>query len=382
MGLGEPPECQNSTAPQILSFTSATVSSVLMLITTPANLLVCVAFVKDPYKTLKTPFNIFLLNIAAADLIVGLGVLPLSITFHVLEGMGIYHDTLIRTLHLIFFISCSASVLGIAVLSLDRYISVTSPLKYRSRVTIKRVKIVSLLMWLISVACPFTYLYVDFIIYSFVFANTIILLTVIILVVVNHNISHSFKAQRKILKSLSDSEIVHSKLAKRDERATNTFLFFLIAFVVLNLPSIGFSFALNFGSYPCGTHHIFRDLELTFILFPSSVNPFIYSLRLPNIRNAIRAIAYKVMPNFATSKTTSVTVRASHALEEEWIGQRKLQPFLDVGSVAHQSLSIHTRTRISDKTVKRTTSLMSDPRVRTLTLERSTSHFYRETTIV
>ena len=124
MVFGGPLECRNSTAPPTLSFFSSAVSSLLMLITVPGNLLICLAVAKDPYKTLRSPFNLFLLNISAADLVVGLLVLPLSIAFHFLEGIGIMFAPLIKSLHLSFFISCSASVLGIAALSLDRYLEV------------------------------------------------------------------------------------------------------------------------------------------------------------------------------------------------------------------------------------------------------------------
>ena len=298
MAFGGPLECQNSTAPHILSFTTAAVSSLLMLITVPGNLLICVAVVRDPFKTLRTPFNLFLLNIAAADLVVGLGVLPLSVAYHTLEGMALYYPALVKTLHLGFFISCSASVLGIAALSLDRYICVTSPLKYRSRLKSSRVRKASLIIWLISVVCSFAYLYVDFIIYTFVFVNTAILFTLVILVFVNHKISRSLQSQRKLLQSLADGEIMESRLIQRDEKVTKTFLLFLGAFMVLTMPSLSLSYVLNFGlSCDCNWYQIFRDFQFVSILFPSSVNPFIYSLRLPNFRKVIKVVAYEMMPS-------------------------------------------------------------------------------------
>ena len=302
MVFGGPLECRNSTAPHTLSFITAVVSSLLMLITVPGNLLICVAVVKDPCKSLRTPFNLFLLNISAADLVVGVGVLPLSIAYHTMEGMATYYSALIKTLHLVFFISCSASVLGIAALSLDRYICVTSPLKYRSRLTTSRVKKVSLSIWLISVVCPFVYLYVDFIIYTFVFANGTILFTLIILVFVNQKIYRGLNAQRKILQSLTDGKNMTSRLIQRDVRVTKTFLFFLGSFLVLTVPPLSFSYVLNFSTAcDCQSIHIIRDLEFLSILFPSSLNPFIYALRLPNFRKAIRVLACKMVQNFVSN---------------------------------------------------------------------------------
>lgn len=307
MVFGGPLECHNSTAPQTLSFITSAMSSLLMLITVPGNLLVCLAVVKDPYKTLRSPFNLFLLNISAADLVVGLAVLPLSIAYHTLEGMGIMYSALTKALHLSFFISCTASVLGIAALSLDRYVCVTSPMKYRLKLKTLQVKRASLVIWLISVACPFTYLYVDFIIYTFVFSNGTLLFTLLILAFVNHKIYRSLQTQRKQLQTLVDGENLKMSLAQRDARVTKTFLLFLGAFLVLTFPPLSFSYVLNFCSTcDCRTIHIIRDLQFVSILFPSSVNPFIYTLRLPNFRKAITVICCKIVQNRFVSKNPQV----------------------------------------------------------------------------
>lgn len=317
MVFGGPLECRNSSAPHTLSFITSAMSSLLMLITVPGNLLICVAVVKDPFKTLRSPFNLFLLNIAAADLVVGLAVLPLSITYHSLEGMGIKYDVLTKALHLSFFISCTASVLGIAALSIDRYVCVTSPMKYRLRLKSLQVKRASLIIWLTSVICPFTYLYVDFIIYTFVFANGTILFTLLVLVFVNHKIHRSLQTQRQQLQILADGESLRTNLSQRDARVTKTFLFFLGSFLVLTLPALTFSYVLNFcSSCNCRTIHIFRDLQFLSILFPSSVNPFIYALRLPNLRRAITIISCsKILRNRFMTKNPQVPISESSSTE-------------------------------------------------------------------
>lgn len=317
MVFGGPLECRNSSAPHTLSFITSAMSSLLMLITVPGNLLICVAVVKDPFKTLRSPFNLFLLNIAAADLVVGLAVLPLSITYHSLEGIGIKYDVLTKALHLSFFISCTASVLGIAALSIDRYVCVTSPMKYRLRLKSLQVKRASLIIWLTSVICPFTYLYVDFIIYTFVFANGTILFTLLVLVFVNHKIHRSLQTQRQQLQILADGESLRTNLSQRDARVTKTFLFFLGSFLVLTLPALTFSYVLNFcSSCNCRTIHIFRDLQFVSILFPSSVNPFIYALRLPNLRRAITIISCsKILRNRFMTKNPQVPISESSSTE-------------------------------------------------------------------
>lgn len=316
MVFGGPIECRNSSSPQTLSFITSAMSSLLMLTTVPGNLLICVAVVKDPFKTLRSPFNLFLLNISAADLVVGLAVLPLSIAYHSLEGMGLMYDALTKALHLSFFISCTASVLGIAALSIDRYVCITSPMKYRLKLKSLQVKRASLIIWLISVICPFTYLYVDFIIYTLVFANGTLLFTLLVLAFVNHKIHHSLQTQRKQLQTLVDGEKLRTSLSQRDARVTKTFLFFLGSFLVLTLPPLTFSYVLNFcSSCNCRTIHIFRDFQFLSILFPSSVNPFIYALRLPNFRRAITVICRKILGNRFATKSPQFPILDSSSTE-------------------------------------------------------------------
>lgn len=348
MVFGGPLECRNSTAPQTLSFITSAMSSLLMLITVPGNLLICLAVVKDPFKTLRSPFNLFLLNISAADLVVGLAVLPLSIAYHTLEGLGIMYSPLTKSLHISFFISCSASVLGIAALSIDRYVCITTPMKYRLKLTSLQVKRASLIIWLISLACPFLYLYVDFIIYTFVFANGILLFTLLVLAFVNHKIHHSLQTHRKQLQTLADGEKLKMSLAQRDARVTKTFLILLGSFLVLTLPALTFSYVLNFCSTcNCQTIHIVRDLQFITILFPSSVNPFIYALRLPNFRNAIRLICCKIVQNRFVAKNPQIPMW-DHSSSSEAVNRqfsRSLSSLPELRSVADACI-IETNAKI------------------------------------
>ena len=254
-------------------------------------------------------------------------------------------------------------------------------------------------MWLISVACSFTYLYVDFIKFTFVFANSIVLFTLTLLLLVNYKISRNLKSQRKLLQSLSDSEIVKSRLAQRDKKVNKVFLLFLVAFVIFNLPSMVISFILNFAStYSCLTHHILRDFQFISILFPSSVNPFIYSLRLPNIRIAVKAIGHRILPNLFNPEAGALFLWSSPTVSEKvGIGKQRVSPFVEVRSMAKQT--VKNRTLLAGGIAKHAVPfrIVNSPSTGTgeddngiqwisdrneRALKRGTSHFYRETTNV
>lgn len=129
--FGESP-CENVTAPVALSFMTASMSIFLTITTIIGNALVILAVFLDPNKDLKCPFNYFVANLAVADLIVGLIVEPMSIVFHTREGLGLSYP---QNAHIVFqmsyFISCTASLLSLAALAIDRYVAITSPLQYR-----------------------------------------------------------------------------------------------------------------------------------------------------------------------------------------------------------------------------------------------------------
>lgn len=113
--------CGNVSAPIALSFTSASLSIMIALVSIPGNLLVLLAVLLDPNKDLRCPFNYFVSNLAFADLLVGCVVAPMSAIFHICEGMEVHIIVPIESLHLMFFITCTASVLSLAALTVDRY---------------------------------------------------------------------------------------------------------------------------------------------------------------------------------------------------------------------------------------------------------------------
>ncbi|XP_031550996.1 melanocyte-stimulating hormone receptor-like [Actinia tenebrosa] len=313
--------CASSSAPRELSLSSTIISLVLSLVASPSNFLFCLAMYKDPHKNLRTPFNIFILNIAAADFVQGSAVLPLSAAFHGLEGVGKFSPQLLRALHLFFFISCTASIISIAALAVDRCISVSYPLKYRSKSTYSRSIRISIIIWFISAGLSFLYLQVDFILYIFVFVNSVILLTVIILLFVQFWIGRRLKKNRERREfrrpSLTNSiASMHgrnwNKMVKRDAKVTRTFFSILMLFLLLMAPSFIFAYLLNFcPSCDCVSYHVFRDLHFLFVLFPSSVNPFLFGWRLPHFRRTLRTIISRRSRNVGQDRSAGQQLESS-----------------------------------------------------------------------
>ena len=121
--------CANVPPPTSLSYFTASLSVLLAIITIPGNFLVCLAIIKDPFRNLKTPFNYFLLSLAATDLVVGAIMDSVSVAFHINEALRLnYVD--FKILHVLYFILSTASILTLAALTVDRYVAVAMPVKY------------------------------------------------------------------------------------------------------------------------------------------------------------------------------------------------------------------------------------------------------------
>ena len=163
-------QCGSISALPILSYVTASISAVLCLITIPGNLLICMAVYIDPYHRLRTPFNMVVANLAFADLLVGCITEPLSTYLHIKEGLGREITIVeIRAIHLSYFISCTASVLSISLLALERYISISYSFKYRLYFKVRRFVLVSIVVWLVAIGLSTVYILTSYVFYTFVF---------------------------------------------------------------------------------------------------------------------------------------------------------------------------------------------------------------------
>ena len=286
--------CANITAPHYLSYSTATFECLLCLPSVFGNLLVVLAVYLDPNKNLRSPFNYFVANLAVADLIVGCIVEPLSIEYHISEVKNpslLLHDHVRRVCA---FISCTASVLFLAVLSLDRYIAISSPLAYRAKLTQPRAVFISLAIWVFSAGFPFLYFRVGYLNFSFVFINTSVVASFVVLVVTYVRMFKTLRAQVRQWDDLGQHGI-ENQLKKRaikwEKKITKTLVVMLSLFMLCFFPSCVISYIIGFcGTCDCEFIHWLRDINYVLILANSSMNPFVFAWRLKTFRKAFARI--------------------------------------------------------------------------------------------
>ena len=122
----------------------------LAVITTAGNLLVIVALYKDPFRELRTTANYLLVNLAVADLIMGLVIEPLwALQYWLKEnGSNKIKSNYSIAVDAILVLAVEASNLTVLSLTIERYIVLERPLQREALFSGTVVKISVFLIWL------------------------------------------------------------------------------------------------------------------------------------------------------------------------------------------------------------------------------------------
>ena len=280
--------CDDVWAPFATSVTTACVSAILCTITVPGNLLICWAIIKDPNRELKSSFNYLILNLAIADSFIGIVTEPVFVWYHTSEAMHKEVLGLRWLVYMSYFMTSTASVLSIAALATDRYLALTSTTIRKLSST--RAIAASIAIWLISGGLPFLYFAIGFYSFAFVYANTAIILTLVLLAFYFVRIVRSLNAHDKRMKAVLGQGSQRRGL-RVEKKATKCFFRILIFFFVCSFPSCVMIYVINLCSTcSCDVIHWFRDLQYLLVLINSSCNQFLYAWRMSSFRRAFGRI--------------------------------------------------------------------------------------------
>ncbi|NXQ61102.1 HRH2 protein, partial [Anthoscopus minutus] len=95
-----------------------------------------------------------IVSLAITDLLLGLLVLPFS-AYYELAGKWPFGSILCNIYTSLDVMLCTASILNLFMISLDRYFAVTTPLRYCQVVTPSRVAVGLVVIWTVSLMVSF-----------------------------------------------------------------------------------------------------------------------------------------------------------------------------------------------------------------------------------
>ncbi|XP_071947421.1 probable G-protein coupled receptor No18 [Antedon mediterranea] len=122
--------------------------SIIIITTIIGNILVIVSIVTQ--RALQTVQNYFIVSLAAADLTVAVFVLPISVYYYLIGywPMSFTVCDLWRTLDVCL---CTASILNLCAIALDRYWAITDSINYAAKRTRCRVLTAIAVVWIVSI---------------------------------------------------------------------------------------------------------------------------------------------------------------------------------------------------------------------------------------
>ncbi|KAG0724985.1 Octopamine receptor [Chionoecetes opilio] len=122
--------------------------SVIIIFTIVGNVLVILSVFT--YRPLRIVQNFFIVSLAVADLTVAVFVLPFNVAYSII-GKWIFGIHLCEMWLTCDILCCTASILNLCAIALDRYWAITDPINYAQKRTLKRVLVMIGLVWAISV---------------------------------------------------------------------------------------------------------------------------------------------------------------------------------------------------------------------------------------
>uniref|UniRef100_A0A182NRQ4 G-protein coupled receptors family 1 profile domain-containing protein n=1 Tax=Anopheles dirus TaxID=7168 RepID=A0A182NRQ4_9DIPT len=133
--------------PQWEAIGTALILTLIIIITIVGNILVILSVFT--YKPLRIVQNFFIVSLAVADLTVAILVLPLNVAYSILGRweFGIHVCKMWLTSDVL---CCTASILNLCAIALDRYWAITDPINYAQKRTLERVLALIAGVWVLS----------------------------------------------------------------------------------------------------------------------------------------------------------------------------------------------------------------------------------------
>lgn len=265
----------------------------LAIITTVGNLLVIVAVYKDPFRELRTISSYLLVNLAVADLIMGLIVEPMWALQYWIKGnnrnYSISADVLLDLI-------IEASCITVLFLTIERYIVLEKPLRREALLNGVAVKIYIFLIWLaaFAISLPIIPLWEQrpYTLFLFTGIGSFLILIMLIMYIRMFIIIRKFNKallSQGTHQSLIQPDQAYITARKREQEIAKAIFLFFGTFAVCWLPSIVTETVKTIKNSGHISEHVCRGV-LFLGLLNSALNPVLYTFRMPSFRRAIQSM--------------------------------------------------------------------------------------------
>ena len=264
------------------------------------NIVAIIALRKTP--SLPKPLKVLLLSISVSDLCVGLLVQPLYVALHMInEDKPVFKPlATVNTISTTFF--CTATLLGICAVSVDRFLAIHLHLRYQEIVTHRRVVAVVTSIWVLSAVLSVRrtnthYEKADRIILAIIVFITLGCLVAIATIYVKLYLVLKYHIMQvhALNIHLDSQDAVATEDTARKKKSAVVIFYLYLTLLICYLPNtfIALMFALSSES-PSRLVFIFSDALL---FLNSSLDPLIYCWKMRQVRvttmNLLRNMHFK-----------------------------------------------------------------------------------------
>lgn len=309
----------NATDPRSLATVvlQSTFMAVIILAAIVGNSLILLSLYR--FTCLQTKTNAFVLNLAIADLLLATLAMPFTLVSSITFDWTL-PTVMCQVIAMLNSVFCSASIMTLASVSLERFVAIMYPLKYELLVTPKRVQIVIGCIWLQAFLCPsstlifskFTFLRFESICtvdwgynvtYTLVFAIVFLFMPFLITAVLYCIILNRALKQRRKIEVIRVGEIVTDtskttnrenlgrnvdRRTKKEYKATLTIAIVIGTFGICWFPHAIGIFCILVPS--CQWSDSFYVSTTWLAMLNSAMNSLIYGLMNRNFRHAFKSI--------------------------------------------------------------------------------------------
>ncbi|XP_036451425.1 trace amine-associated receptor 13c-like [Colossoma macropomum] len=266
------------------------------------NLLVIISI--SHFKQLHTPTNLLILSLSVADLLVGLIVMPVKV-MRLIDSCWYLGIVACIVSEIIIGLSMFASLSSLIFIAVDRYIAVSDPLLYSSRITVCKMSVFIFLGWSFSLFYIVIYFYfnnhllpsqiyircygecVVFLKYSWLVIDLVIFFLVpcSVILILYSIIFNVARRQAKAVRAVMN--IISQKVSSSSQiKAAKTLGIVIFVYLACWIPYYVSSLSVESVTSLSMVWTVFGWL----ICINSSVNPLIYAIVYPWFRESAKYI--------------------------------------------------------------------------------------------
>ena len=280
----------------------ASINSIVVLPTIFLNALVIYAVAIRP--RLRSNTNVLLACMAATDFLCGTILQPLFVAKELKYIFGVGPSCILEKVYNIALAGVGfASIDHHVLISIERYVAIKNPLRYREIVTKQWLKTGVLLAWALAVFVTMLEIVMAAVdsttkFYSAYVQVMILIYTALGLVymaIISYTNVYIFFQTRRHKKRIQNEQVTHeeAKRMKKDHRAANTLAIILGVLVLTNLPALlVMSTYISNGNSETTLRRILRKWALAFASLRPVLNPIIYCWRVKKLRQTFLEILH------------------------------------------------------------------------------------------